>query len=39
MKKGKSGDWIAVLKMLGILVSLIMKAIKQYKKKSEKSQD
>ena len=39
MKNGKRGDWIAVVKLLGILVSLIMKAIKQYKKKSEKSQD
>ena len=39
MKKGKRGDWIAVVKLLGILVSLIMKAIKQYKKQSKESRD
>jgi hypothetical protein len=38
MKTRKRGDLMPILQLLGILVNLIFKAIRQYKK-SQKAQD
>ena len=38
MKKSKRSDLMPIIQLLGILVNLIFKAIRQYKK-SQKAQD